>query len=56
MQMFTTYGKKNRHCIPLVFCLVPDKTINTYIGTFKLIVDKCSAIHLRLSPKTVPKV
>ncbi|KAF0757884.1 Uncharacterized protein FWK35_00013416 [Aphis craccivora] len=53
MQMFTIHGIKNGHYIPLVFCLLPDKNMNTYINTFKFIVDKCSSIHLRLLPKSV---
>jgi hypothetical protein len=30
---------KNAHQTPLVFCLLPDKNMNTYINTFKFIVD-----------------
>lgn len=53
MQMFTIHGIKNGHYIPLVFCLLPDKNMNTYMDTFKFIVDKCSSINLCLSPKSV---
>lgn len=51
--MFTIHGTKNGHYIPLVFCLLPVKNMNTYMDTFKLIVDKCLMIGLCLSPKTV---
>jgi len=34
-------------------CLLPDKNMNTYMDTFKFIVDKCSSINLCLSPKSV---
>lgn len=53
MQMFTIHGIKNGHYIPLVFYLLPNKNMNAYINTIKFIVDKCSSIHLRLSPKSV---
>jgi len=53
MQIFTIHGIKNGHYILLIFCLLPDKHMNTYMDTFKFIVDKCSTMNLHLLPKGV---
>lgn len=49
-QMFTIHGYKNGHYIPLVFCLLVNKSVQTYEFLFKKITDKCNSLGLRLSP------
>lgn len=50
LQMFTIHGLKNGHYIPLIFCLLPDKSFETYLFTLRYIVNKC---NLLFSPKFV---
>jgi hypothetical protein len=50
LQLFSIHGLKNGHYIPLIFCLLPDKSIETYKYTLHCIVDKC---NLLFSPKYV---
>jgi len=49
-QMFTIHGYKNGHYIPLVFCLLVDKSEHTYEFVFKKITEKCNSLGMRLSP------
>jgi len=41
-QMFTIHGHKNGHYIPLVFCLLVNKSVQTYEFVFKKITEKCN--------------
>jgi hypothetical protein len=50
LQMFTIHGLKNSHYIPFIFCLLPEKLIETYTYTLRCIVDK---FNLLFSPKYV---
>jgi len=50
LQMFTIHELKNGHYNPLIFCLLPDKSIETYSYTFRSIVNRC---NLLFSPKYV---
>jgi hypothetical protein len=45
-QMFTLHGFKNGHYVPLIFCLLPNKTAETYIKVLQLIVEKCNKFKL----------
>ncbi|CAH1726302.1 unnamed protein product [Aphis gossypii] len=38
-QMFTIHGYKNDHYVPLVFCLLVDKSKHTYAFVFKKITE-----------------
>jgi hypothetical protein len=49
-QMFTIHGYKNGHYVPLVFCLLVDKSEHTYEFVFKIITEKSNSLELRLSP------
>lgn len=44
LQMFTIHGLKNGHYIPLIFCLLPDKSIETYTYTLRCIVNNCNLL------------
>ncbi|KAE9537550.1 hypothetical protein AGLY_006573 [Aphis glycines] len=52
-QMFYIHGFKNGHYIPLIFILLPDKNYETYVYTFKSIVNKCKELGLVFIPKFV---
>jgi hypothetical protein len=42
LQMFIIQGLKKGHYIPLIFFLLPDKSIETYTFTLHCIVNKCN--------------
>jgi len=50
-QMFTIHGFKNGHYIPVVFCLLVNKSTDTYVNTFNHIILKC--IELTINPKSI---
>lgn len=52
-QMFTLHGFKNGHYIPLVFCLLIDKSVKTYEFVFTMIVEKCNTLGFLFSPKNI---
>jgi len=52
-QMFTIHGLKNGNYIPLFFCLLPNKTTETYSHTFRLILQKCTSLGVTLLPQYV---
>jgi hypothetical protein len=52
-QMFCTHGIKNGHYIPIIFILLPVKKYDTYVYTFKSIVNKCKGLVLVFIPKFV---
>jgi hypothetical protein len=43
-QMFTLHGFKNGHYVPLIFCLLPNKTAEIYIKVLQLIIEKCKCL------------
>ena len=49
-QVFTLHGFQNGHYIPLVFCLLIDKSIKSYELCFKKIVTECSKMNLVFKP------
>ena len=52
-QMFTLHGFKNGHYIPLVFCLLIDKSVKTYEFVFTMIVEKYNILGFLFSPEKV---
>ncbi|XP_025202141.1 uncharacterized protein LOC112599437 [Melanaphis sacchari] len=52
-QMFTIHGFKNGHYIPVVFCLLVNKSTDTYINTFNHIILKCIELKLTINPKSI---
>lgn len=52
-QLVTLHGFINGHYIPLIFCLLSDKSPLSYERVFKFLVDKCAEMNLIFSPKTV---
>jgi len=52
-QFFTIHGFINGHYIPLVFCLLKDKSEETYKLCLSKILELCSRIKLVLSPTEV---
>jgi hypothetical protein len=53
VQMFTIHGKKNCHYVPLVFCLLPNKSKESYSNTFDIIKSKCTMLRLNFEPREV---
>lgn len=51
LQLFTIHGLKNGYYIPLVFCLLPNKTESTYLKAFEALKKECDKINLQLLPK-----
>ena len=41
MQLFTIQGTANEHNMPLVYCLLPNKTQDTYPKMWTVITDAC---------------
>lgn len=52
-QLFTILGLKNGYYIPLVFCLLPNKTSLSYYQVFKYIKEECDELNLSISPKII---
>lgn len=52
-QLFTIHGIENGHYIPLMFCLLPSKTTDSYTNLFQLIKEKMSHKQLIFEPKAV---
>jgi hypothetical protein len=53
VQMFTIHGIKNGHYVPLVFCLLPNKSKESYSKTFDIIKSKCTMLRLNFEPREV---
>jgi hypothetical protein len=49
-QMFILHEFKNGNYIPLVFCLLIDKSVKTYDFVFTIIVQKCNTLFFMFSP------
>lgn len=52
-QLFTILGLKNDYYVPLVFCLLPNKTSFTYYHAFKYIKEECDKLNYTLSPNII---
>lgn len=53
LQLFTIHGLKNDRSIPLVFCLLPNKTTASYNLVFKYLKEECLKLNLPLTPETI---
>lgn len=52
-QLFTILGLKNDYYVPLVFCLLPNKTSFTYYHAFKYLKEECDKLNYPVSPKII---
>ncbi|KAE9525826.1 hypothetical protein AGLY_014052, partial [Aphis glycines] len=52
-QLFTIHSLKNNFYVPLVFCLLKNKSYETYTQAFKYIQNKCNEKKLTFNPKNV---
>jgi len=48
--MFTLHTVHNNYYVPLIFALLPNKTIETYKNMFKIIIEKCNEFGLLFMP------
>lgn len=53
LQMFSLHGIVNGHYIPLVFCLLPNKSKESYLNSFKIIKEKCMDLGLTFLPNQI---
>jgi hypothetical protein len=51
--MFTIHGFKNGHYIPVVFCLLVNKSTDTYVNTFNHIILNCIELKLIINLKLI---
>lgn len=50
-QLFTIrHGIKNYYYVPLVFCLLPNKSTQTYVKAFQYLMSECQRYETYLSP------
>lgn len=47
IQLFRIHGVKNGHYIPLVFCLISNKTHSSYAKFFQSIIQECANLELK---------
>jgi hypothetical protein len=52
-QMFTIHGFKNGHYIPVVFCLLVNKSTDLHVNTFNHIILKCIELKLIINSKSI---
>ncbi|KAE9521938.1 hypothetical protein AGLY_017672 [Aphis glycines] len=52
-QLFTIHSLKNNFYVPLVFCLLKNKSYETFTQAFKYIQNKCNEKNLTFNPKNV---
>lgn len=52
-QFFTIHGVDNGNYVPLVFCLLPNKTEETYKSLFNHLKSKCEEYELHFNPKHI---
>ena len=52
-QLFTVHAFRNRQQYPLAYCLLPDKTRQSYQRAFDLLAVEASQLHLSLSPSHI---
>lgn len=53
LQLFTIHGWCNGHYIPLVFCLLKDKSTKAYANCLTYIFNKCRELNLLFQPAEV---
>lgn len=52
-QFFTIHGVNNGNYVPLIFCLLPNKTEETYISLFDHLKVKCEEYDILFNPKQI---
>lgn len=52
-QLFTLHCLMNGHYVPVVFCLLPNKTKETYVLLFNSVICKCKELGLTFHPDKV---
>lgn len=52
-QLFTIHGFRNNHYLPLVFCVLGNKTTEAYKNVFYLIKEACNSKDLLWNPQNV---
>ena len=52
-QVYTLHAYIQRHYVPLVFCLLPNKATSTYEHMLVRVHEQCEAMGLSFRPKTV---
>ena len=52
-QLFTIHGFRNNHYLPLVFCVLGNKTTESYKNVFYLIKEACNSKDLFRNPRNV---
>ena len=52
-QLFSIHGLRNGHYIPLVFCLLPNKQVATYITLFNSLLSLSNDQHIFLNPQKI---
>ncbi|KAE9533104.1 hypothetical protein AGLY_009532 [Aphis glycines] len=53
LQLFTIHGFRNGLYVPLVFLVLPNKTLETYTKVFKYIVSYCTSLQLNFQPADI---
>jgi hypothetical protein len=52
-QLFTIHALCNEVYVPVVFCLLKNKSKSTYLRLFNILKEKCDLMHCILNPKTI---
>lgn len=53
LQLFTIHGFRNGLYVPLVFLILPNKTLETYTKAFQYIVSYCTSLQLNFQPAEI---
>uniref|UniRef100_A0A2S2Q223 MULE transposase domain-containing protein n=1 Tax=Sipha flava TaxID=143950 RepID=A0A2S2Q223_9HEMI len=53
LQLFTIHGFRNGLYVPLVFLVLPNKTLETYTKAFQYIVSYCTSLQLNFQPTEI---
>lgn len=53
LQLFTIHGHLSGHYVPLVFCVLPDKTADSYSKAFEFVIKQCSEHLLSFRPSEI---
>jgi len=51
--LFTIHGFRNGLYVPLVFFVLPNKTLETYTKAFQYIVNYCASLQLNFQPTEI---
>ncbi|GJQ84426.1 hypothetical protein Trydic_g15647 [Trypoxylus dichotomus] len=53
LELFVIFGIENKGYVPLAFCVLKNKEMETYSGLFRLVKRKCEEKGLRLEPDSI---